>query len=227
LTDHPYQCIIPVFDGLLPEPHNSSILRLLFTCAHWHGLAKLRLHTDSTLCILDETTVSIGTEFRAFTAKTCAAFDTRELSREVEARKRRGLKRGRKKPASNGQSVSGDQAATGAQSVPGVQATSNAQSVPREQATPNVQVALGDQAAPNAQPASGNQTVFNVQVATNDQSNGTSIPDSTNCRRQNGPRRRKFNLRVYKYHALGDYAQTIRRLGTTDSFSTEPVSNYH
>lgn len=226
MTDHPYQCIIPVFDGLLPEPHNSSILRLLFTCAHWHGLAKLRTHIDSTLRILDETTVSIGTEFRAFTAKTCAAFDTRELSREVEARKRRGLKKGRKKPASNGQSVSGDQATPSAQSVPGELAPPNSQSVPGEQATPNVQVASGEQAAPNAQSTSGNQTVFNVRVARNDQPNGTSIPNSPDCRRHNGPKRRKFNLRVYKYHALGDYANTIRRLGTTDSFSTEPVSNY-
>jgi hypothetical protein len=226
LTDHPYQCIIPVFDGLLPEPHNSSILRLLFTCAHWHGLAKLRIHTDSTLRILDETTVSIGTEFRTFTAKTCAAFDTRELSREVEARKRRGLKKGRKKPASNGQSMSGDQAAPSAQSVPGEQATPNSQSVPGERATLNVQVASGDQVTPNAQSTSGNQTVLNVQVATNDWPNGTSVPNSTDCRWHNGPKRRKFNLRVYKYHALGDYAKTIRRLGTTDSFSTEPVSNY-
>ena len=223
MADHPYQCIIPVFDGLLPEPHNSTILGLLFTCAHWHGLAKLRAHTDSTLCILDETTVDIGTEFRAFTAKTCAAFDTRELSHEVEARKRRGLKKGRKKPASNGQSVSGDQARPSAQSVPGELAPPNSQPMPGE----HLQVASEEQVAPNAQSTSRNQTVFNVQVATNDQPNGTSVPNSTDCRRHNGPKRRKFNLRVYKYHALGDYAETIRRFGTTDSFSTEPVSNYY
>jgi hypothetical protein len=144
----------------------------------------------------------------------------------VEARKRRGLKKGRKKPASNGQSMSGDQAAPSAQSVPGEQATPNSQSVPGERATLNVQVASGDQVTPNAQSTSGNQTVLNVQVATNDWPNGTSVPNSTDCRRHNGPKRRKFNLRVYKYHALGDYAKTIRRLGTTDSFSTEPVSNY-
>jgi len=31
---------------------------------------------------------------------------------------------------------------------------------------------------------------------------------------------------TYKYHALGDYVDTIRRFGTTDSYSTQPVSVY-
>ncbi|KIM83848.1 hypothetical protein PILCRDRAFT_68635, partial [Piloderma croceum F 1598] len=47
------QCAIPVFDGLLPEPHNSAVLDLLFVIAHWHGLAKLHMHHDLTLDILD------------------------------------------------------------------------------------------------------------------------------------------------------------------------------
>ena len=33
-----------------------------------------------------------------------------------------------------------------------------------------------------------------------------------------------LNLKTYKYHALGDYASTIRQFGTTDSYSTQPVS---
>ena len=33
-----------------------------------------------------------------------------------------------------------------------------------------------------------------------------------------------FNLQTYKVHALGDYSSTIRKFGTTDSYSTEPVS---
>uniref|UniRef100_A0A8H7XVH3 Uncharacterized protein n=1 Tax=Psilocybe cubensis TaxID=181762 RepID=A0A8H7XVH3_PSICU len=44
------QCSIPVFEGLLPEPaHNKIIQNLLFEMATWHALAKLRLHTDTTL----------------------------------------------------------------------------------------------------------------------------------------------------------------------------------
>jgi hypothetical protein len=87
------KCAIPVFEGLLPEPHNSAILRLLFVCAHWHGLAKLHMHTDQTLDIMDDVTTEMGTEFRAFSGNTCSAFNTRELPRETAARKRRRLKK--------------------------------------------------------------------------------------------------------------------------------------
>lgn len=36
--------------------------------------------------------------------------------------------------------------------------------------------------------------------------------------------RKLFNLNTYKFHALGDYPWTIREFGTTDSYSTQPVS---
>ena len=32
-----------------------------------------------------------------------------------------------------------------------------------------------------------------------------------------------FNLNTYKFHSLGDYANTIRQYGTTDSYSTQLV----
>jgi hypothetical protein len=73
------KCAYSVFEGLLPEPHNSSILQLLFTLAHWHGLAKLRMHTDVTLRILDDTTTSLGEQLRHFQAETCSAYTTCEL----------------------------------------------------------------------------------------------------------------------------------------------------
>lgn len=39
------------------------------------------------------------------------------------------------------------------------------------------------------------------------------------------PRRKKsFNFNTYKFHVLGDYVASIRHFGTTDSYSTEPVS---
>jgi hypothetical protein len=50
------------------------------------------MHTDETLKILDQTTISIGTEFRAFANKICPSFDTRELKREAAARRRRQAK---------------------------------------------------------------------------------------------------------------------------------------
>lgn len=39
-----------------------------------------------------------------------------------------------------------------------------------------------------------------------------------------GPQRRKFNLETYKYHALGDYATSIRLHGPLDGYSTQLVS---
>jgi hypothetical protein len=39
-----------------------------------------------------------------------------------------------------------------------------------------------------------------------------------------GPKFKPLNLSTYKFHALGDYADTIRRTGTTDNYSTQPVS---
>jgi hypothetical protein len=37
------------------------------------------------------------------------------------------------------------------------------------------------------------------------------------------PLKKKFNLQTYKYHSLDDYCQTIRWLGTTESYSTAIV----
>ena len=34
-----------------------------------------------------------------------------------------------------------------------------------------------------------------------------------------------FNLATYKYHSLADYVDTIKEYGTTDSYSTEIVSD--
>jgi hypothetical protein len=40
-------------------------------------------------------------------------------------------------------------------------------------------------------------------------------------------KRKIFNLNTYKTHSLGDYVRTIRMYGTTDSYSTEPVSSFY
>ncbi|KIJ64394.1 hypothetical protein HYDPIDRAFT_90003, partial [Hydnomerulius pinastri MD-312] len=82
-------CAIPVFDKLLPEPHNASVKTLLFLLCHWHGLAKLRMHTDDTLTLMESVTIKLGEHLRMFTNETCAAFSTKELRREAEARTRR------------------------------------------------------------------------------------------------------------------------------------------
>lgn len=88
------QCTIPVFDGMLPEPHNGKILQLIFTCAHWHALAKLRLHSDITIKILDNVTTTLGEQFRYFANIICPLYNTCELPREVAARQCRTQKGG-------------------------------------------------------------------------------------------------------------------------------------
>ena len=62
------------------------MLRLLFTLAHWHALAKLRMHTDLSLAVMDDVTVELGKQLRSFQSKTCPAFHTRELQHEMNAR---------------------------------------------------------------------------------------------------------------------------------------------
>lgn len=83
------QCAIPVFDGLLPEPHNRKVLELLFLLAYWQGLAKLRLHTETTLQLLDNVTTALGQALRDFKKNVCSAYSTKELPREAAVRNRR------------------------------------------------------------------------------------------------------------------------------------------
>ena len=78
------QCMIPVFDVLLPKLHNKPILTLLFTCAYWHALAKMCMQTDEMLALLDVVMECLGRRLHHFQWKTCAAFDTQELKWEVE-----------------------------------------------------------------------------------------------------------------------------------------------
>jgi hypothetical protein len=68
-------------------------MRLLFVCAHWHGLAKLRLHSDLTLDVLDDVTTTMGDTFRHFQQVICPIYSTQELPREADARRRTNIDR--------------------------------------------------------------------------------------------------------------------------------------
>jgi hypothetical protein len=83
------QCAIPVFEGLLESRHNRQLMKLLYRTAEWHALAKLRIHTDSSLTLLEELTTELGQLLRKFRDITCTAFSTVELPRETAARIRR------------------------------------------------------------------------------------------------------------------------------------------
>lgn len=84
-----FQDMIPVVDGLLPEPYNAQLLTLLYRMAEWHALAKLRMHTDYTLQGLDKATTVIGCELRSFREWSRASFTVKELPSETRARTRR------------------------------------------------------------------------------------------------------------------------------------------
>lgn len=72
-------------------------MKLLFVMAEWHGLAKLRMHTEATLELLDKSTTELGARLRDFKKTTCAAYATKELAREANIRKRRAEREAKKK----------------------------------------------------------------------------------------------------------------------------------
>ncbi|KAB5588767.1 hypothetical protein CTheo_7785 [Ceratobasidium theobromae] len=128
-------------------------MRLLFVLARWHGLAKLRQHSDATLTALDKETSILGDELRAFKAYT-ATTATYETPQECSARLRR----------------------------------------------------IYAKAKLNADTSS-------------------VIPQASKASQQR--HRKEFNLNTCKIHFLGDYAESIAHLGTTDSTSTQTGELYH
>lgn len=80
---------IPSFEGLLEGAHNRRLMKLLYRTAEWHGLAKMRIHTESSLVLLEELTTEFGQLMRQFRDLTCSQFATTELPKEVLARNRR------------------------------------------------------------------------------------------------------------------------------------------
>ena len=142
---HLFQCCIPCFEGLLPAPHNDTVLKLLYLASYWHSLAKLHVHSETTLKVLDHVTVLFARALRHFKEVTCPCFSTVETDREYKARRRAA-----------------------------------------------------------------------------EQKNLKSRQD-TNTTGVGGKQPKTFNLLTSKLHALGDYIETIKMFGTTDSYSTQIV----
>ena len=138
---------MPAFEGLFPSEHDQIIQTLLFRLAQWHTLAKLRLHTDHSLKLLDEASRLLGAQLRKFQCFTCTAFKTMELASETAARWR--------------------------------------------------------------------EKARNLDTTGSSQTSVTSAAQP-----------KSFNLATYKFHALGDYVHNIRLFGTTDSYTTQLVSNF-
>ena len=68
------------------------VFDLIFILATWHAYAKLRLHTDHTLDSFDALTRPLGAALRHFAGKFSDCFDTKELPKEADAKKRRAAK---------------------------------------------------------------------------------------------------------------------------------------
>ena len=83
-----YQCSVPVFEGLLPDKEDRIVRKLLFELATWHGLAKLRLHTETRVTDLENSATRLG-RLRKFKSEVCSAYATRDLPSEEAARGRR------------------------------------------------------------------------------------------------------------------------------------------
>lgn len=67
--------------------------------ATWHGLAKLRLHSTSTINDLEGSTIRLGVALRRFQSFTCEKFVTKDLPSEEAARGRRKAALAKKKGA--------------------------------------------------------------------------------------------------------------------------------
>lgn len=78
-----------MFEGLLPKQHDGIVRKLLFELNTWHSLAKLRLHTQTTVNDLEHATTRLGNVMRKFQKNVCSAYTTVELPSEEAARVRR------------------------------------------------------------------------------------------------------------------------------------------
>lgn len=217
--DHVLQCSIAVFGGLLPEPHNTDILRMLFVCGHWHALAKLRMHNEPTMEIFEEETRRLAVEITRFRATTCEAFETRELPKEAERRQRRrprNVSGNAQAEAPSSSSVSAQQSGLG---PPEIQLPSSSGHAglecTRDRPPPTRESGPLAQVAPEQ-----------LQNCAPTQSAGMQGLSGQPAQPARGSKKVLFSLCTYKFHALGDYPSTIREYGTTDSYTTEIVSTY-
>jgi len=153
----------------------------------------MRLHTDETLKILDRVTILLGEQIRNFKNTTCAEYKTRELDREVAARKRRELAQQQTKDRSNPPSVPLPE---------GITFTNDSRRITPSASSPAVL-----------------SSTSNTQQTSLSASSPENVDGATDSRRI-----KTLNLETFKYHALGDISATIRRYGTTDSYSTQLVS---
>ena len=93
------KCAMPCFEGLFPHLCEKTILDLLFMLATWHALAKLHLHTTSSLSFFKQCTKLLGQVIRKFRDHVCPRYKTHDTPREAAAKLRRAAARAAKNGA--------------------------------------------------------------------------------------------------------------------------------
>ena len=189
---------------------------LLFTHRHWHELAKLCMHHDITLDILDAVTKELGVKLCNFNRNTCTAFNTVELCREYQARihheatksnSHDPLSHNAMLPSSDPPSLQLLQPIIESQGSDGL----GTNDWPPNQFTTSCEVIFMPTPLGQIQSSKGSRS---MRSQTSKMLVGTTA----------GWCHKKLNINTYKFHSYGDYANTIRIYGTTDSYSTEPVT---
>jgi hypothetical protein len=195
------------------------------------------MHTDASLDIFSQATTSLGNSLQNFQDKTCTMFQTRELERERDARRRRQENKtakcgARPRPPTPSNTSTAEPMVAGTQGAGPIPASSfsNSKGEPtvavNHRTGPTPAGVFGTEESTNAEeqesiptPASSSSS---TQVAANatDHSSGPTLK----APKKNARKPKSLNLDTYTYHALGDYVTTIRQFGTTDSYSTQPVS---
>ena len=94
-----FKVSLPVFEGLFGS-HSKDILNLLFDLNAVHSFAKLRLHLEPALKVLDSHMTQLGHSLRRFKNRVCPAFITKELAKESGARHRKRAKDKERHPSS-------------------------------------------------------------------------------------------------------------------------------
>jgi hypothetical protein len=75
------QCSIPVFEGLFSQDYKELLLDLLFDFNTFHEFTEMQLHTNSTICFLDNSVTLFGNSLNALLDATDAV-ETEELPQE-------------------------------------------------------------------------------------------------------------------------------------------------
>ena len=163
------------------------------------------MHTDPSITLLEQETERLYAQLRNFADHVSPSFETYELKREVDARRRAKQRRDAK-------------AAT---------------AVPRKGKEMEVPPAAGGPLRPSAVTRKGKEKevpsiASDPPRACADSRKGKEkeIPSVDTSDPPHGPQLKQYHLKTVKHHFLPDYPNIIREFGTTDSYSTEPVRSF-